>query len=326
MLGSPPEGRASPAREIQEYHMETTSIVLEKILFIGVLVAVGFLCGKLRVIDHQTNLRLTDVLLLIVVPSTILSSYQITFTPELANNLLIALGLAAVSHALQLVCAYVLIRKGRPNTEVERISTVYSNCGFMGIPLIHALYGAEGVLYLTAYLTCFNLLLFTHGVVMMSGQTDWKLMLKQLCSPALIATFVGVLIFLLRIRLPEVLVEAVGSLGSMNTPLAMLIAGASIAESDLKACFCNRRIYWILAIKMLIIPAVVMLAMFRLPVDPTVLYVIVIAASCPTAAIGTMFANRYGKNGGYAAQIFTLTTLVSLVTIPLVALAFGAML
>lgn len=306
--------------------METASIVLEKILLVGVLVAVGFLCSKLGVIDHQANLKLTDLLLLVVVPSTILSSYQITFTPELAHNLVIALGLAAVCHGIQLACAYVLIRKGRSDTQVERMSTAYSNCGFMGIPLIHALYGAEGVLYLTAYLTCFNLLMFTHGVVMMSGQTDWKLMLKQLCSPALIATLAGVVIFLLRIRLPEVFVEAVGSLGSMNTPLAMLIAGASIAESDLKACFGNKRIYWILFLKMLVIPAAVMLALFALPVDATVLYVEVIAAACPTAAICTMFAHRYGKNAGYAAQIFTLTTLVSLATIPLVALAFGAML
>ena len=300
--------------------METAGIIIEKILFIGILLAAGFLCGRLGLIDRETNRKATDLLLLVVSPCLILASYQVEYDAALLKNLLLAFGLSAACLLLHLALSYLFLRRGRRNVEVERMSVIYSNYAFMGIPLIEALYGAEGVLYLTAYITCFNTLFWTHGVIMMGGRCDRRLLLKKLCSPALISIAVGLALFLLRVRLPDLVLYPIEALGSMNTPLAMLVAGATIASSDLRACLRDRRAFYVLALRLLLVPAAALLLLCRLPVPAMLLYVILIAAARPTAAPCTMFALRYGRDAGYAAQIFTLTTLASVVTIPLITL------
>lgn len=287
------------------------------------LVAAGFLCGKIGLIDREMNRKASDLLLLVISPCLIFSSYQIEFSETLTRNLFIAFLLAVLCFVVQIGIGYALIRKGRKNAPVERMSVIYSNCAFMGIPLIQALYGAEGVLYLTAYVTCFNLMFWTHGIILMSGSCDWRLMAKKLCSPALLSIVIGLTMFLLRIRLPALLLAPIESIGSMTTPLAMLIAGASIASTNLKSCFTNRSIYYVLLIRLLLIPVAAVLVVSLLPVPALPAYVVLTAVACPTGAVCTMLAIRYGQDEGYAAQIFTLTTIVSVVTIPLITMLMG---
>ena len=187
--------------------VETALIVAEKVLFIGLLMAVGFLCGKLGLIDRELNRKASELLLLVVSPCLIFSSYQVEYDAALLGNLLLAFGLSVGSFAVQLLCAHLLLPRRRPDAAVEQLSVVYPNCMFLGIPLIEALYGAEGVLYLTAYITCFNVLIWTHGVIVMDGRFDRRQLLKKLCSPALIAIAAGLVLFLLRVRLPGWLLE-----------------------------------------------------------------------------------------------------------------------
>lgn len=303
--------------------VETALIVAEKVLFIGLLMAVGFLCGKLGLIDRELNRKASELLLLVVSPCLIFSSYQVEYDAALLGNLLLALGLSAGSFAVQLLCAHLLLPRRRPDAAVEQLSVVYPNCMFLGIPLIEALYGAEGVLYLTAYITCFNVLFWTHGVIVMDGKCDGQQLLKKLCSPALIAIAAGLVLFLLRVRLPGWLLEPVRSISGMNTPLAMLIAGATISQTPLCSCVRERRLYRVLAIRMLLVPALLLPAFALLPVPAMPRMAVFLAAACPTASYCTMFALRYGHDSGYAARIFALTTLSAAVCLPLMALAAG---
>ena len=157
--------------------VETALIVAEKVLFIGLLMAVGFLCGKLGLIDRELNRKASELLLLVVSPCLIFASYQVEYDAALLGNLLLAFGLSVGSFAVQLLCAHLLLPRRRPDAAVEQLSVVYPNCMFLGIPLIEALYGAEGVLYLTAYITCFNVLIWTHGVIVMDGRFDRRQLL-----------------------------------------------------------------------------------------------------------------------------------------------------
>ena len=282
--------------------VETALIVAEKVLFIGLLMAVGFLCGKLGLIDRELNRKASELLLLVVSPCLIFSSYQVEYDAALLGNLLLAFGLSVGSFAVQLLCAHLLLPRRRPDAAVEQLSVVYPNCMFLGIPLIEALYGAEGVLYLTAYITCFNVLFWTHGVIAIAA---------------------GLVLFLLRVRLPGWLLEPVRSISGMNTPLAMLIAGATISQTPLRSCVRERRLYRVLAIRMLAVPALLLPAFALLPVPVMPKMAVFLAAACPTASYCTMFALRYGHDGGYAARIFALTTLSAAVCLPLMALAAG---
>lgn len=133
----------------------------------------------------------------------------------------------------------------------------------------------------------------------------------------LIASMLGLILFFAQIRLPALLADSINYIAGMNTPLAMLIAGISVAQTDLKQMLRNKRLYLISAGKLLIMPLLVLLVLMLIPVDSTVAYTILTAAACPVAATGTAFALRFQKNYQYASELYAFTTLLSLATIPL---------
>ena len=173
---------------------------------------------------------------------------------------------------------------------------IYSNCGFMGIPLVNGIFGSEGVFYITAYLTIFNLFAWTHGMIAVSGKSDKKSIIQAIISPLVIATVAGFLMFVCRISLPVILTSALAYIGDMNTPLAMLVAGATIAQADIPKLLKKARAYYITAIKLLLMP-LAMLFIFRFfDLSRTVLLTSVLAAACPAAATVNLFALRFDKD------------------------------
>lgn len=304
--------------------MSLAVIALNQILVMFLIMVLGFLCFKLKIINHETNKKLSDFLLLIVNPLLIFNSYQREFNKELFQGLLVSFALALVSHIVAIGIAQLLVRgKGNKDLPLERFSCIYSNCGFMGIPLINSLYGSEGVFYLTAYMTVFNLLIWTHGVIMMTGQRSIKAMVKTLISPTFIAIVIGFAFFLLDIRVPEVLYRSMDYVASMNTPLAMIIAGVTLAQSEIKKVLFKRRIYLVILMKQILIPAVMVLLYYRLPLNPEIITTAVLAAGCPVAATGMLFALRYHKNHLYASELYSISTMAALVTIPAIMLFAG---
>ncbi len=304
--------------------MSLAVIALNQILVMFLIMVLGFLCFKLKIINHETNKKLSDFLLLIVNPLLIFNSYQREFNKELFQGLLVSFVLALVSHIVAIGIAQLLVRgKANKDLPLERFSCIYSNCGFMGIPLINSLYGSEGVFYLTAYMTVFNLLIWTHGVIMMTGQRSIKAMVKTLISPTFIAIVIGFALFLLDIRVPEVLYRSMDYVASMNTPLAMIIAGVTLAQSEIKKVLFKRRIYLVILMKQILIPAVLVLLYYRLPLNQEIITTAVLAAGCPVAATGMLFALRYHKNHLYASELYSISTMAALVTIPAVMLFAG---
>ncbi len=298
--------------------MTLAVIALNQILIMFLIMLLGFFCYKIKIINHETNRKLSDFLLLIVNPLLIFNSYQREFNKELLLGLEISFVLAFVSHLVAIGAARLVIRgKNKQDISLERFSAVYSNCGFIGIPLINSLFGSEGVFYLTAYLTVFNVLIWTHGVVLMTGQKDMKAILKTLISPTFIAIIAGLVLFLINVRVPEVLYRSMDYVASMNTPLAMIIAGATMAQSQLKKVLLKGRIYLVIIMKQLVIPAILVILFHKLPIDNMILTTTVIAAGCPVAATGMLFALRFHKNHLYASELYSVSTVTSLVTIPI---------
>lgn len=295
--------------------------ILEKIFQMFLILFLGLLCYRKNFLDDATTVKLSNFLLMIVNPLVIFVSYQIDFDPALLHNLLITMGLAAASFAVQILLIHLIIpKKENPQADVERLSAIYGNCGFIGIPLISGLFGREGVFYMTAYLTVFYLYFWTHGVVIMAGKTDVKSTVKNLLSPAIVGVVLGFVCFLLKIRLPDTIVGAMDSVGSMNTPLAMLVAGATLGQSNIRECFGKLRTYWIVALKLIFVPVVALIMLLPFYLPSTVVVTLLVAAGCPIGACCTMFALKYKGDGKYASEMFVTSTLLSAVTIPLLVL------
>ncbi len=291
-----------------------------QIAIMFIIILVGIVCFKVKLIDMETNKKLSDLVLMLVNPIVIFISYQRKFEATLLKGLLISLILAVINHFLSILIGQFLIRgkEQKADLVLKRFAVIYENCGFIGIPLAQALFGSEGVFYITAHMTVFHLMIWTHGLIIMTGKTDRKSVLKALRSPSVIATVLGFVLFVCRIILPVTLRDALTYIGNMNTPLAMLVAGITIAQTDIRALLGKARIYYISFLKLLFIP-ITMLFIYRwFPIPQTVLLTAILAAACPTAATIILFSLRYEKNYLCASELFTMTTIFSIGTIPLV--------
>ncbi|MBQ8966748.1 MAG: AEC family transporter [Ruminococcus sp.] len=283
-----------------------------------IILVIGLGCSMKGVITKEGNKQLSAVELHIINPLLIFMSYQSDYSSKLLHGLLWSFLLAAVSFGVTIGLSTLMISKKRPEHSLERFSAVYSNCGFVGIPLIRGIYGDEGVLYLTAYITLFNVLVWTHGLMTMKESRDMKSFLKALRSPSVVAVGIGLVFYLLQIRLPELLYTPLKYVSDMNTPLAMLIAGSAAAQTDIRKAFKNKGLYLVSAMKLLIMPLSALAVMALIPAPTMVRMVVLIAAACPVATTGTMFAIQYDKNPERCSEFFAVTTLLSGLTLPVV--------
>ena len=292
--------------------------ILRQTVIMLMLITVGVLCSKTKLISSGTNKELSGFVLQVVNPAVIFMSYQTDYRSELAENLLLTFALSAGAFAVMIAAAYLFIphREGR-ETEIERFSAIYSNCGFMGIPLVNSLFGMEGVFYLTAFITVFNIIAWTHGIILISGERDLRKAVKVLYSPTMISIALGLIAFFTRLRLPDVPSQALGYVAELNTPMAMIVSGVTIADTNVRALLRKPSVYYVVFLRLLMIPALVSLLLMIPDVSERVRLTVIIAAAAPPAAMCTLQCIRYGKNSLYSSEIFAFGTVLSVVTLPL---------
>lgn len=297
--------------------MELALICAQQVIVLFLLIGVGTLAVKTGVLKLEHKQPLSNLLVNIVVPAMIVNSYQMEFSLEILRNLLAAFGLSILTIALGTVLTLTLTaRRKNSRTAIFRFASIFSNAAYMGFPLISALFGSEGLLYASAYVTVFNVLLWTLGYSMVSGSSDPKAVVKSLAhTPAIYAVLVGLAIYLLQIPIPALLAQPISLLGAMNTPLSMLITGMLIIV-------CSRPIWKLAAVRMLVIPALclgafALLGLFRFGMAAQV---VLLLECCPAAAITSVFAVQFGHDEQFAAGCVVLTTLLSILTLPLCAL------
>lgn len=251
-------------------------------------------------------------------PILIFVSYQTDFKKEMLLGLGAAFVMAVLSHVLFLLAAHVLVpRSKKQDYLVERCSLIYTNCGFFGIPLVNGIFGAEGVLYLTAYVTIFNLFIWTHCVSTFKEQTDVRSLVKILKSPTILAIIVGLPMLIFQIRIPGLLLNSLEMIKDMNTPVAMIVAGISLAQTDLRKVFLKPRLYAVSFFRMFALPLLLMVLLKLLFGSGMVCEIMVIAGACPSATMVTMFALEYKRDYKYSSEIFAFTNVLAVLTIPL---------
>ena len=295
------------------------TLIVGQLAVMFIIMIIGFISYKTKILNQTANKAFSTFLLVVVNPALILYVYQTDFEMEMAILLLYAFGAAVVSHTIGILVSTVLIRKkNNPEYGIERLSVVYSNCIFMGIPLINVAIGPEGVFFLTAYMTVFNLLLWTHGVGLLKGGFSMKYLKEGLLSTVFVATIIAIFLYVARIRLPGLVVDSLGMIATTVTPLAMMIAGMSLAQADLRKIFTKSCVYKVGFLRLLLIPFLTLGFLAFLNLDPHVTYTILIASACPTATAGVLMALRYEKNHIHASELFASGTLLGVITIPFV--------
>ncbi len=309
--------------------MESALIIAFQAVVMFILLFFGYFLYKSKMLSEESTKQLSAIALTIVNPVVIFNSYITDFDIKLLAGLGISVLLATVAHLVLILASHIAVKNGRPNFEIDRFAIIYANCGFMGIPLINATFGDEGVFYLTGFITMFNVFMWTHGALMMSGEkTGSKKEIlrsvgKVLISPAILAIPLGMVFFFTGLRLPSVIQTPLNYIGSLNTPLAMMVSGATIAKAGLLKGFRCGRAYYVQLFKLLIVPAVLtvmFVPLAKLGVSMMVINTVLIAAAAPTASATIMFSYRHHRDEDYASGQFALSTMASMLTMPLILL------
>ena len=310
-------------RTERKYRMELAGILANQVVVMFLLLAAGMILYKIKMITDEGSSQLTAVVLYVVTPLLVLDTYSMKYDAAVAKNMLLGFALSAGSIVLAIIVSNLLRIKGtRESLATERFTVIFTNCGFMGIPLAEAVFGSIGVVYCTTYLTMFHLFVWTYGLALMRGKNTEKKTLaariKPFVTPTIICVILGLLVYFLQIPLPKQFKSAIGYIASMNTPLAMLVSGVYIAKSDLLGALRRGRVYAVSLVKCILIPLIVAFLLAPLPFNEELKTTILILSACPSAANGMLFANRFGGDAKAASNIFTLTTLSSVVCIPLI--------
>lgn len=302
--------------------MELSITVAIQVAIMFIIVALGFIMKKVNVITKDGSKQLSDILLVFVTPCVIIKAYQTDLKMDLVTNLLIAFVASIIIHFVaMLVTGLIFGRKKDGKSIINQYSAAYSNCGFMGIPLLEAVLGSQGVFYGAAYLAVFNVINWTHGVYLFTQDKKSFSLKKIILNPGLIGVAAGLSLFFLQIRLPEIVSTAVNYMAGLNTPLAMILIGVFLADVDFKKAIKNVSLYFVSFVRLIVIPLISILLMKTSIIPPEVAVAVIIPAACPSAAAGALFAAKYDLDPGYASEIVSINTIMSIVTIPLIVMA-----
>ncbi len=306
--------------------MEFAKILVNQVFIMFLLILVGFILYKIKMISDDTNKQLTGIVLHVVTPALIISTYQLDYDATQAKNMLLGFLLSFLSMFIAAIFSYVLYVKSKKESyQTERFCIIFTNCGFMAIPLMNALFGSIGVFYCNTYVTMFNIILWTYGIHLMAQKSEAskksvKEWIKPFLTPTMISIVVGLFMYFFRIKLPSPVGKTSDFIASMNTPLAMIVSGVYIAQSDLVSAIKKLRVYYVSILKCFVLPILLMGVFMLFPLDETLRTTILIAGSCPTAASAMLFASRFDRDVEKASNLFTITTLMCIVSLPIVIL------
>lgn len=291
-----------------------------EMLVILFAMAMGYTAHRLGYMNSETDQKLSKVILNITMPAMIVAAVITGDTlPELAEVLAV-LKVAAVFYLLEMAFALVAPRLlgGTPGQQgVWRFGLVFGNIAFIGYPVATALFGPEALFYAVILAMPFNLLSYTLGPLMLVGAKRFQW--KQLLTPCTIAAVLGLFFALTRLRPPAIVGDCLSFVGNVTVPLSLLVVGSLLAGLPVGQAFKSPRLWCLSALRLLVLPGVLLLLLRALETTPMLLGITVIEMAMPVAVNGSMLCLEYGGDKECMAQATLLTTAASIITIPLIA-------
>ena len=294
-------------------------VVGTQVLILFILIGLGYLGGKIKITNKEGVKCINDIMLYFVTPCVIIDAFQREFDALLLRNLMLSILAAFISHALCFVLGLLFIKNvDKSKQKVLRFGVIFSNCGFMALPLLNALLGSEGVFYGAGYLGVFNLLCWSIGQYIMAGKENDFNLKKAIINPGVIAVIIGFIFFILAVDLPEIVEKPVGYMASLNTPVAMLIIGYTISTLDLKRLFKIKEAFLAIFFRLILAPLVLLGILYAMNYRGTLLSACIVSASAPIAATTTMLSIKYKGDEILASKIVAVSTVLSIITMTLI--------
>ena len=302
-------------------------VALNQVLVLFLLIGVGFFCRRAGILNQNSVSSLSKFLLNICIPAMIIYSMQIPFSQSIAEKS----GMLLVGAVLYYIIAFsvcwvtpYLLRCKREEFGVFRFMTMFSNSMFMGFPILSMLYGSEAIFYAAIFNIPFTLLTYSVGIwLLRSGKGGVSFSWKLLLNTAFLSTFVGILFFVTSFSIPDPFYGALGLLSDVTTPLSLVVTGGFLASLETRAIFSNVRQYFAAGIRLLAIPALTFAVCSPFISDPLILGIVVVTAGMPAAVNTVILAEEHDARPDIAAQGVFISTLLCVVTLPMLAVFLG---
>lgn len=296
-------------------------MVVEQVTVLAILMAVGYIGGKTGILKHNENQSMTILLTNIAMPALVISAFSLGYSKETLNGIITAFILSFLVHILAAIIAkFSYLKYPKAKNVVLRFGNTFSNSGFMGIPFVYALFGEKGLLYGSVYMIPFHMLVWTYGEGLLQKEKEGSIIKRFSKNPSIIAIFVGMIIFVLNIKLPRVIDKPVSMLSLLTSPLAMLILGERISKLHLKDIIADKDIYYGCFIKLIVTPIITLLILNLINIDPLIRNVLVIMQSLPLAVLTVVLSQKHGADADFASKVTVVSHVLSVVTIPIVSL------
>ncbi len=267
---------------------------------------------------------LASILIYVCTPTIIIDSFQkLTFSRDTLLNLALYLVLSFSIQLIMMGGVWLIVRKSKnKQSRIAAIAAALGNCGFLGLPLIKALLpeNPEAVIYSAIFSIGMNTIALTFGSLIISGDKKYIKVKKIFLNPAMIGTYIGVPLFILGIKLPGILGNALGSIVSLSTPVCMFVLGMRLSTVKVSRIFTNASAYLAIFAKQIVMPLIAVCITLILPLDPVMETAFVIISSCPVAAVVLNLSELLGDGQKYAADCVLLGTILSIFTIPAISL------
>lgn len=306
--------------------MHISLLLMNQIIQLFIMIFMGFIIVKAKLLKAEDSKILSVTVLYLIIPCVIINAFQVDYTPQTVKGLLIALAGSVMTQVILLIVVSILGRVFHLN-EVEVASIYYSNSGNLIVPIVTFILGKEWVLYGCVFMSVQLVFIWTHCKKIISREStyDWR---KIVLNINMISIAIGIILFLTRIHLPAIINNTLSAVGSMIGPASMIVTGMLFAGMDFKQIFANKRVYFVSFFRLIIVPVI---ALFLIKCSQLstfssngnkLMMIVFLAIITPSASTVTQMCQVYGNDSQYASAINVVTTLLSIVTMPLMVMLF----
>lgn len=295
--------------------MDLAWILFRQNIIMALYMAIGYFLYKKKLITKAGSGEMGKLLVYIIMPAIIIKAYLVEFSTQVLTGLAVSMAAAAVCLLISILVSRIAFSK----YPIEHFGCAFSNAGFIGIPLTQAALGTEAVFYVSSFVAFLNILQWTYGVYIMTKDRQHIAIKKILTNPVVIGFVIGLLLFFLPVQLPEILNTVIGSVSSMNAPLAMIILGVYLAQLPFREILQGKQVYSCVLLRLVVIPLLSLAVLSLLPSEYYMIKLtVLIAAAAPVGSNVAIFAQMNGKDYTQAVKDICLSTVLCIITLPVI--------
>ena len=306
--------------------MHISLLLMNQIIQLFIMIFMGFIIVKAKLLKAEDSKILSVIVLYLIIPCVIINAFQVNYTKDTVQGLLISLAASVLTQVILLIVISVSGKFLHLN-EVEVASIYYSNSGNLIVPIVTFILGKEWVLYGCVFMSVQLIFIWTHckKIISREASYDWR---KIVLNINMISIAIGIILFLTRIHLPAIINNTLSAVGGMIGPASMIVTGMLFAGMDFKQIFANKRVYFVSFLRLIIVPVI---ALFLIKCSQLstlssngnkLMLIVFLAIITPSASTVTQMCQVYGNDSQYASAINVVTTLLAIVTMPLMVMLF----